>query len=168
VYVKNGIITWEEQQTDYPSVGPDRPEYEPRGCPRGAAFSWYTYSPTRVRYPYVRGVLLEAYRAAKADTGDPVRAWEQVVQSETRTAYQKARGKGGFVRVSWDEAVELVAADRGTRRLHHPARVRHLHRAHRLDRSGAHDLPRRLRPLPRQHLVVLPSAGVRRRGLRFQ
>jgi len=51
VYVKDGIITWETQQTDYPSVGPDRPEYEPRGCPRGAAFSWYTYSPTRVRYP---------------------------------------------------------------------------------------------------------------------
>ena len=62
VYVKDGIITWETQQTDYPSVGPDRPEYEPRGCPRGAAFSWYTYSPTRVRYPYVRGVLLEMYR----------------------------------------------------------------------------------------------------------
>ena len=66
VYVKDGIITWETQQTDYPSVGPDRPEYEPRGCPRGAAFSWYTYSPTRVRYPYVRGVLLEMYREAKA------------------------------------------------------------------------------------------------------
>ena len=39
VYVKDGIITWESQQTDYPSVGPDSPEYEPRGCPRGAAFS---------------------------------------------------------------------------------------------------------------------------------
>ncbi len=62
VYVKDGIITWEAQQTDYPSVGPDRPEYEPRGCPRGAAFSWYTYSPTRVRYPYVRGVLLRICR----------------------------------------------------------------------------------------------------------
>jgi hypothetical protein len=29
VYVKDGIITWETQETDYPSVGPDRPEYEP-------------------------------------------------------------------------------------------------------------------------------------------
>ena len=72
VYVKDGIITWESQQTDYPSTGPDRPEYEPRGCPRGAAFSWYTYSPTRVRYPYVRGVLLQMYREAKARLGDPV------------------------------------------------------------------------------------------------
>lgn len=25
IYVKDGIITWETQQTDYPSVGPDRP-----------------------------------------------------------------------------------------------------------------------------------------------
>jgi nitrate reductase alpha subunit len=71
VYVKDGIITWESQQTDYPSAGPDSPEYEPRGCPRGAAFSWYTYSPTRVRYPYVRGLLLEMYREAKARIGDP-------------------------------------------------------------------------------------------------
>ena len=79
VYVKDGIITWEAQQTDYPSAGPDRPEYEPRGCPRGAAFSWYTYSPTRVRYPYVRGVLLELYREARSRLGDPVLAWADVV-----------------------------------------------------------------------------------------
>ena len=65
VYVKDGIITWETQETDYPTVGPDRPDYEPRGCPRGAAFSWYTYSPTRVRYPYARGLLVEMYRDAK-------------------------------------------------------------------------------------------------------
>ena len=80
VYVKDGIITWEAQQTDYPSPGPDRPDYEPRGCPRGAAFSWYTYSPTRVRYPYIRGVLLEMYRQAKAEHGDPVLAWASIVQ----------------------------------------------------------------------------------------
>src|SRR5215217_2461604 len=79
VYVKDGIITWEQQQTDYPSVGADRPEYEPRGCPRGAAFSWYTYSPTRVRYPYARGVLVDMYRSAKARHGDPVAAWASIV-----------------------------------------------------------------------------------------
>jgi nitrate reductase alpha subunit len=111
VYVKDGIITWEAQQTDYPSVGPDRPEYEPRGCPRGAAFSWYTYSPTRVRYPYVRGVLLELYREAKARLGDPVLAWESIVDdAELAHRYKSARGKGGLVRASWDEATELVAA----------------------------------------------------------
>src|SRR5690349_19846928 len=48
IHVKDGIITWETQQTDYPSTGVDFPEYEPRGCPRGASYSWYTYSPIRV------------------------------------------------------------------------------------------------------------------------
>ncbi len=111
VYVKDGIITWETQQTDYPSVGPDSPEYEPRGCPRGAAFSWYTYSPTRVRYPYARGVLVEMYREAKGRMGDPVAAWAEVTgDPDKRRRYQSARGKGGHVRVSWDEAVEIAAA----------------------------------------------------------
>ncbi|MFD7654477.1 nitrate reductase subunit alpha [Actinosynnema sp. NPDC059797] len=111
VYVKDGIITWEAQQTDYPSVGPDRPEYEPRGCPRGAAFSWYTYSPTRVRYPYVRGVLLEMYREAKARTGNAVLAWADVVGDPERARrYKAARGKGGLVRATWDEATEMIAA----------------------------------------------------------
>ncbi|MBS4751678.1 nitrate reductase subunit alpha [Nocardioides sp. zg-ZUI104] len=111
VYVKDGIITWEAQQTDYPSTGADRPEYEPRGCPRGAAFSWYTYSPTRVRYPYVRGVLLEMFRAAVAEHGDPVVAWASIMQDPEKTrAYKAARGKGGLVRATWAEAAEMVAA----------------------------------------------------------
>ncbi|GMA34248.1 hypothetical protein GCM10025876_04520 [Demequina litorisediminis] len=71
VYVKDGVITWENQQTDYPSVGPDSPEYEPRGCPRGAAFSWYTYSPTRVKYPYIRATLLEPVPRSKGHTQGP-------------------------------------------------------------------------------------------------
>src|SRR5690606_10973784 len=98
VYVKDGISAEEAQQPDYPPVGPDRPEYEPRGCPRGPAFSWYTYSPTRVRYPYVRGVLLELYREARARLGDPVAAWADITSdSERARLYKAARGKGGLV-----------------------------------------------------------------------
>lgn len=111
VYVKDGIITWETQQTDYPSVGPDSPEYEPRGCPRGAAFSWYTYSPTRVRYPYIRDVLAELYRAAKIQFPDPVEAWASIVENpDLAKRYKKKRGKGGLIRTSWDEALEISAA----------------------------------------------------------
>lgn len=111
VYVKDGIITWEEQQTDYPSVGPDMPEYEPRGCPRGAAFSWYTYSPTRVRYPYMRSQLLNLWRGARAEYSDPVDAWASIVEDpEKSRSYKEQRGRGGLVRVSWDEANELIAA----------------------------------------------------------
>jgi nitrate reductase alpha subunit len=74
IHVKDGIITWETQQTDYPSNGADTPDYEPRGCPRGASFSWYTYSPLRVKYPYVRGELLDLWRAARKRHDDPVDA----------------------------------------------------------------------------------------------
>ncbi|CAM5227976.1 nitrate reductase subunit alpha [Streptomyces spiroverticillatus] len=111
VYVKDGIITWETQATDYPSVGPDRPEYEPRGCPRGASFSWYSYSPTRVRHPYVRGTLLSMYREAKKRLKDPVLAWADIQRDPVRRrTYQQARGKGGLVRATWDEALEIAAA----------------------------------------------------------
>ncbi len=111
VYVKDGIITWETQETDYPSVGPDSPEYEPRGCPRGASFSWYTYSPTRVRYPYARSELLAMYREAKARLGDPVLAFAEISEDpQKRRHYQSVRGLGGLVRTSWEESLEIVAA----------------------------------------------------------
>ncbi len=111
VYVKDGIITWETQQTDYPSVGPDSPEYEPRGCPRGASFSWYTYSPSRVRYPYVRGPLLELWRETRERLGDPVAAWAEISGDPEKMArYKKFRGKGGLVRSTWPEVSELIAA----------------------------------------------------------
>jgi len=111
VYVKDGIITWETQQTDYPSIGPDSPEYEPRGCPRGASFSWYTYSPSRVRFPYVRGPLLEMWREARVRLADPVAAWAEITgDPEKAHRYKSMRGKGGFVRSSWDEVSEIVAA----------------------------------------------------------
>ena len=111
VYVKDGIITWETQAVDYPTAGPDKPEYEPRGCPRGASFSWYTYSPTRTRYPYIRGVLLDMYREAKARLSDPVLAWADITEDPERAGrYKSARGKGGLIRANWDEVVEIVAA----------------------------------------------------------
>ena len=64
-----------------------------------------------MRYPYVRGVLLELYRDALARTGDPVAAWGSIVEDEAKARrYKSQRGKGGFVRATWDEVAELVAA----------------------------------------------------------
>ena len=51
IYVKGGIVTWETQQTDYPRTRPDLPNHEPRGCSRGASYSWYLYSGNRVEIP---------------------------------------------------------------------------------------------------------------------
>ena len=112
VYVKDGIITWETQQTDYPSTGPDSPEYEPRGCPRGASFSWYTYSPSRVRYPYVRGELLQLWREARRRLGDPVRGLggdhRRPGAGPPGTSRRAARA--GSCAPTWDEVSELIAA----------------------------------------------------------
>lgn len=111
VYVKDGIIVWELQQVDYPGCGPNMPDHEPRGCPRGATYSWYTYSPVRVKYPYVRSPLLEMWKEALMSNSDPVSAWQSIVEdSAKRQQYQRARGKGGFVRISEDDAVSLIAA----------------------------------------------------------
>ncbi len=111
IHVKDGIIAWETQQTDYPTTGPDMPEYEPRGCPRGASFSWYIYTPLRVRYPYIRSTLLRHWRKALEHTNDPVAAWRSIVEDPKKSAdYKRARGKGGLVRATWDEVNTLISA----------------------------------------------------------
>lgn len=111
IYVKDGIITSETQQTDYPSTGDDYPEYEPRGCPRGASFSWYTYSPARVKFPYIRGDLYDLWKKERNEGKNPVAAWEAIVSNpEKRKQYVSARGKGGFVRIEWQEICEIIAS----------------------------------------------------------
>ncbi len=111
IYVKGGIVTWETQQTDYPRTRPDLPNHEPRGCSRGASYSWYLYSAQRVKYPLLRGRLARLWRAAKQQNADPVRAWASIVEDPAKARdYKSIRGRGGFVRASWDEVNEIVAA----------------------------------------------------------
>ncbi|HBO7013892.1 TPA: nitrate reductase subunit alpha, partial [Pseudomonas aeruginosa] len=111
IYVKNGLITWETQQTDYPRTRPDLPNHEPRGCPRGASYSWYIYSANRLKYPKVRKPLLKLWREARAQHGDPVNAWASIVEDAAKAkSYKSQRGLGGFVRSSWDEVTEIIAA----------------------------------------------------------
>lgn len=125
IYVKEGIVTWEMQALDYPAIDPNLPPYEPRGCQRGISFSWYLYSPIRVKYPYVRGALLDIWRKARKQYDDPVEAWASIqADPELRGRYQRARGKGGFRRVSIDEAIEIAAASTvHTIKTHGPDRV---------------------------------------------
>lgn len=110
IYVKNGLVTWETQQTDYPRTRPDLPNHEPRGCPRGASYSWYLYSANRLKYPLVRGALLRMWREARKSMS-PVDAWASIVEDPIKAKdYKSRRGMGGFARVRWDEANEIVAA----------------------------------------------------------
>ncbi len=125
IYVKGGVVTWETQQTDYPRTRPGLPNHEPRGCARGASYSWYLYSANRVKHPMMRKRLLQLWRAAKAEHDDPVRAWASIQADEAkRRDYQGVRGLGGFVRVSWDEAEEMIAAANiHTAKAHGPDRI---------------------------------------------
>ncbi|MCL4216383.1 MAG: nitrate reductase subunit alpha, partial [Candidatus Hydrogenedentes bacterium] len=111
IHVKEGIVTWEMQQLDYPELEAGLPPYEPRGCQRGISFSWYLYSPLRVKYPYIRGALLDLWRTARAEFEDPVAAWTSLVENPTaRKRWQVARGKGGLRRTDWDTVLEIMAA----------------------------------------------------------
>lgn len=110
IYVKSGIVTWETQYTDYPRTRPDLPDHEPRGCARGASYSWYLYSANRVKTPLIRGRLMRLWRE-KRKTMTPIGAWEAIQNDPAaRESYTRIRGKGGFVRATWDEATEIIAA----------------------------------------------------------
>ncbi|MCH8202878.1 MAG: nitrate reductase subunit alpha [Proteobacteria bacterium] len=110
IYVKGGLVTWETQQTDYPRTRPDMPNHEPRGCARGASFSWYLYSANRLKYPMIRKRLVKLWRRARRKA-DPVAAWASIVEDEKKAKeYKAVRGQGGFVRAEWDEATEIIAA----------------------------------------------------------
>ncbi|MEW5942333.1 MAG: nitrate reductase subunit alpha [Pseudomonadota bacterium] len=125
IHVKNGLVAFEMQQTDYPRTRTDMPNHEPRGCQRGASFSWYLYSPHRVKYPMIRGRLLDLYRAERRNGKDPVEAWAAIqADPEKRKKYTAVRGLGGFVRTNWDEITEIVAAANiHTIKKHGPDRV---------------------------------------------
>ena len=77
IFVKNGLVSFEMQQTDYPRTREDLPNHEPRGCQRGASFVVFV-PPHRIKYLMIRGRLLDLYRAEKRPTrpgrglgGDP-------------------------------------------------------------------------------------------------
>ncbi len=111
IYVKGGIVTWETQQTDYPRTRPDLPNHEPRGCQRGASYSWYLYSANRVKYPMVRARLLKHWRNALTICKSPVDAWASIVENaEAKAEWQAQRGLGGFVRSDWEEVNQIIAA----------------------------------------------------------
>ncbi|MDQ0333482.1 nitrate reductase alpha subunit [Mesorhizobium sp. YL-MeA3-2017] len=110
IYVKSGVVTWETQQTDYPRTRPGMPNHEPRGCSRGASYSWYLYSASRIKYPLVRGRLIKAWREARKALA-PVEAWASIVGNvDIAKSYKSMRGRGGFIRSTWDEVSEIIAA----------------------------------------------------------
>jgi len=54
VYVRDGVMVREEQAADYPPISPELPDYNPRGCQKGACFVEYVYGAQRVKTPLIR------------------------------------------------------------------------------------------------------------------
>jgi hypothetical protein len=92
------------------------PNHEPRGCARGASYSWYLYSANRVKYPMVRGRLLERWRAAMKTAKTPVDAWATIVENDAGAARLPEGARHGRLR-----AQQLGRGEpdhRGSQRLH--------------------------------------------------
>ncbi len=53
-FVRDGIVWREEQNATYEQAFEDVPDYNPRGCVAGCAYSMSMYDPTRIKYPMKR------------------------------------------------------------------------------------------------------------------
>ncbi|MGF7166038.1 nitrate reductase alpha subunit [Pantoea sp. AN62] len=59
----------------------------------------------------MRKKLIQLWREAKQQHSDPVDAWASIISNpEKAKSYKQARGRGGFVRSSWQEVNEMIAA----------------------------------------------------------
>jgi DMSO reductase family type II enzyme molybdopterin subunit len=54
LYIKDGVILREEQVANYPLPNSNLPDYNPRGCQKGACYSELMYNINRIKYPLKR------------------------------------------------------------------------------------------------------------------
>jgi DMSO reductase family type II enzyme molybdopterin subunit len=54
IFVKDGLVLREEQSGSYPQTNPEVPDFNPRGCQKGACYSHRMYDPGRVKFPLKR------------------------------------------------------------------------------------------------------------------
>lgn len=94
VYVKDGVVWREEQAADYPQIRPDVPDFNPRGCQKGACFSERMYDPARVRYPLKRVGPRGAARWRRVSWDEALR---EIADSMIDTIVEE-----GSDRVIWD------------------------------------------------------------------
>jgi len=54
IYIRDGLVWREEQNRIYEASSPEVPDFNPRGCQKGACYSEQTYSPLRITHPMRR------------------------------------------------------------------------------------------------------------------
>jgi DMSO reductase family type II enzyme molybdopterin subunit len=87
VYMKDGIVWREEQAGDYPQTRADVPDFNPRGCQKGACYSERMYDPSRLQHPLKR--------AGERGSGRWQRiGWDQALEEIAASLVDTVTGEG--------------------------------------------------------------------------
>src|SRR3990172_7927261 len=97
LYIKDGVVLREEQAAVYKQSSPDVPDYNPRGCQKGACYSELTYAPSRIKYPLAR--------VGERGSGK----WKRISWDEALDRIAE-----GIVRAAKEHGPESVVYDHGT------------------------------------------------------
>lgn len=87
VYVKDGIVWREEQVGDYPQVRSGVPDFNPRGCQKGACYSHRMYDSSRLKWPLKRA-------GARGEGKWQRISWEQALTEIADTVIDVIREEG--------------------------------------------------------------------------
>jgi DMSO reductase family type II enzyme molybdopterin subunit len=95
VFIKDGIVWREEQAANYPQTNPEVPDFNPRGCQKGACFSQRMYDAGRLRHPLKRV-------GARGEAKWKRISWEQAL-GEIAEKSLDALATDGPRSIVWDE-----------------------------------------------------------------
>lgn len=88
LYVRDGIVWREEQGAPYTQTNATVPDYNPRGCQKGASASALYRSPARIRYPLKRV-------GARGENRWKRISWEEALDEIARTLVDTLSKRGG-------------------------------------------------------------------------
>jgi DMSO reductase family type II enzyme molybdopterin subunit len=97
LFVKDGIVWREEQNAIYAQTNEALPDFNPRGCQKGACYSALMYAPSRVKYPLKR--------AGERGSGK----WQRVSWDEALTEIADK-----FIDVCVKDGPDCIVYDHGT------------------------------------------------------
>jgi DMSO reductase family type II enzyme molybdopterin subunit len=105
VYVKEGIVFREEQAGTYPQTNPEVPDFNPRGCQKGACYGERMYDAARLRHPLVRA-------GARGEGKWKRITWEQALR-EIADASIDALTSDGPGSIVWDQGTAQTSGCAG-------------------------------------------------------
>ncbi|MCB1679352.1 MAG: molybdopterin-dependent oxidoreductase [Halioglobus sp.] len=106
VYVRDGIVWREEQAGMYEQIDPKIPDYNPRGCQKGACYSERMYDASRLRYPLKR--------VGERGAGKWKRiSWEQALREVADRTIDAMISEDGPGSITWDQGTAQTSGGAG-------------------------------------------------------